>query len=54
MIDYSKGFRFLGIRPEIRIELKSTLSQMNVAVESDNEAILYHFPRDEAIQFKVE
>lgn len=53
LIDYSKGYRFLGVRPDIRPALKSTLDQINVPIISDNEAILYRLPREEAMQFNV-
>lgn len=54
LIDYSKGFRFLGIRPEIRMILKKSLQQINIEIVSDNKTILCYLSRDEALNFKSE
>lgn len=54
LIDYSKGFIFLAIRPEIRGVLRSALQKMNVDIRSDNRTILYRLPKEEALQLNVE
>ncbi|XP_031627732.1 uncharacterized protein LOC116343668 [Contarinia nasturtii] len=53
LIDYSTGYRFLGIRPEIHPILVEALRNANVEIMSDNVAILYHLPKEEALKFNV-
>lgn len=53
LIDYSKGYKFLGIRPQLCPILKSSLEQVNIPIVSENEAILYRLPKEDAIQLDV-
>lgn len=53
LIDYSKGYKFLGIRPELCSILKSSLEKVNIPIISENEAILYRLPKEDAIQLDV-
>lgn len=54
LIDYSTGYRFLAIRPEVRSIINSSLQEIHVDIVSDNGAILYYLPREQAIKFDVE
>lgn len=54
LIDYSKGYRFLAIRPDIQPVLTSSLQKANVEIISNDVAILYHLPKEEALKFDIE
>lgn len=53
LIDYSKGYTFVTVRPELQPTIRAVLQKLNVEIDLDDMAWLYYLPKEEAMKFDV-
>lgn len=54
LIDYSKGYTFISVRPELRPVIKNALIKANVEDVFDDEVLMYYLPKEDALQMDVQ
>lgn len=53
LIDYSKGYSFISVRPELRPVIKNALIKANVEDVNDDDVLMYYLPKEDALQLDV-
>lgn len=53
LIDYSNGYTFLSIRPEIQPILRQAFEKVNTEVICDETTLLFYLPKEEALKLDV-
>lgn len=54
LIDYTKGYKFLSIRTEIRPVILDALKKANVELLQVVSTLLYYLPKEDALEFNVQ
>lgn len=54
LFDFSNGFTFLNIRPEIGLVVKKVLQDANVEIVDDDMTFLYRLPQEDALKLDVQ
>lgn len=54
LIDYSKGYTFQCIRPELRTVITDALEKVNVTIENVSDFLRYYLPKEEALKLDIQ
>lgn len=54
LIDYSKGYAFLSLRPELRSTIISAIEKTKTRIVYEETILLYSLPREDALKYTVE
>lgn len=54
LIDYSMGYDFLSVRPDLRPIVREAITSVGVEIVIDEPTLLYYLPKEDALKFKVQ